>query len=355
MQQQIDALLAQAKTHIDGLNNLPALEAVRVDLLGKKGELTQLLKQLSTVPPETRPQMGQTLNLAKAQVTEWLDQKRTTLEYAALSAQLAQEKVDVTLPGRKQEAGRLHPITSTIYRILNIFRGMGFMLAKQEHQIEVELEDYNFTKLNTPPEHPARAMHDTFYFADGTLLRSHTSNMQIREMESYFKHPGPTVDQAQAPFEMRILAPGRVYRRDSDMTHTPMFHQVEGLMVSKTVSFADLKVILTTFLQQFFARDDLAVRFRASYFPFTEPSAEVDIQCVKCSGKGCRICKQTGWLEVLGCGMVHPQVFQHVNIDPEEYLGFAFGMGAERLAMLYYGVDDLRSFFENDLRFLGQF
>ena len=345
MQEQIDALLLRAKQQLETVTNISELENLRVEWLGKKGELTQLLKQLSSLPADIRPQAGQTLNGAKTQISEWLDKKRLMLEDLALVEQLAQEKVDVTLPGRGQKPGRLHPITITMYRILNIFRGMGFVLAKHEHQVEIESEEYNFTKLNTPPEHPARAMHDTFYFPDGRLLRSHTSNMQIREMESC----------TARPFEMRILAPGRVYRRDSDMTHTPMFHQVEGLMISSTVSFVDLKAILTTFLQQFFAKDDLAVRFRASYFPFTEPSAEVDIQCVKCSGHGCRICKQTGWLEVLGCGMVHPNVFRHVNVDPEQYLGFAFGMGVERLAMLHDGVEDLRSFFENDLRFLAQF
>jgi phenylalanyl-tRNA synthetase alpha chain len=245
----------------------------------------------------------------------------------------------VTLPGRQSPAGSLHPVSRTLQRIEDLFAQMGFSVAEGP---EIEDDFHNFEALNIPESHPARAMHDTFYFPDGTLLRTHTSPVQVRVMQA---HKPP----------LRVIAPGRVYRCDSDLTHTPMFHQIEGLMVDEQVTFTDLKAILIDFMQSFFEADDLQVRFRPSYFPFTEPSAEADIQCVMCGGEGCRVCSQTGWLEVLGCGMVHPNVFKHVDIDPETYTGFAFGMGIERLAMLRYGVNDLRLFFENDLRFLKQF
>ena len=252
---------------------------------------------------------------------------------------LASERIDVSLPGRDVSVGGLHPVTRTMQRIEAFFASAGFEVAEGP---EIEDDFHNFEALNIPAHHPARAMHDTFYFDEHLLLRTHTSPVQIRHMKD-----------AEPP--MKVIAPGRVYRCDSDLTHTPMFHQVEGFLVDEQVSFADLKGILNAFLHSFFEREDLAVRFRPSYFPFTEPSAEVDIQCVMCSGEGCRVCGHTGWLEVLGCGMIHPEVFRHVGIDSEKYLGYAFGMGVERLAMLRYGVNDLRLFFENDLRFLKQF
>ncbi|HEX22052.1 MAG TPA: phenylalanine--tRNA ligase subunit alpha, partial [Chromatiales bacterium] len=263
---------------------------------------------------------------------------REILQQAALEAKLNAEAIDVTLPGRGQQNGGLHPVTRTLQRIESLFSQLGFEVAEGP---EIEDDYHNFEALNIPQSHPARAMHDTFYFDEHTVLRTHTSPVQIRVMQ-----------ERQPP--LRIIAPGRVYRCDSDLTHTPMFHQIEGLLVDENVTFADLKGILDDFLRNFFEQD-LKVRFRPSYFPFTEPSAEADIECVMCAGKGCRVCSHTGWLEVLGCGMVHPKVFEHVDINNEKYTGFAFGMGVERLAMLRYGVNDLRLFFENDLRFLRQF
>jgi phenylalanyl-tRNA synthetase alpha chain len=291
------------------------------------------------LPVEQRPQAGQAINEAKQEIQSAIEARRAVLQAAQLDTQLQTETIDVTLPGRGQRPGGLHPITRTLRRIETLFSQVGFTVAEGP---EIEDDFHNFEALNMPAHHPARAMHDTFYFDAHTLLRTHTSNVQIRTMER------------QAP-PLRIIALGRVYRCDSDLTHTPMFHQVEGLFVDEWVSFADLKGMLDDFLRSFFERWDLQVRFRPSYFPFTEPSAEVDIQCVMCGGQGCRVCSRTGWLEVLGCGMVHPQVFHHVGIDSERYTGYAFGMGVERLAMLRYGVDDLRIFFENDLRFLRQF
>ena len=315
------------------------LDEVRVQYLGKKGLLTQQLKQLGGLPAEERPAAGQAINRIKQQVQQAIDARREQLQSAALDAQLAGESIDVTLPGRGQSGGGLHPVTRTLQRIEELFVPLGFTV---EEGPEIEDDYHNFEALNIPAHHPARAMHDTFYFDAHTLLRTHTSPVQVRVMENR-KPP------------LRIIAPGRVYRCDSDLTHTPMFHQVEGLLVDENVSFANLKGVLDDFLHAFFERDDLAVRFRPSYFPFTEPSAEVDIQCVMCSGEGCRVCGHSGWLEVLGCGMVHPKVFDYAGIDNERYTGFAFGMGVERLAMLRYGVNDLRLFFENDLAFLTQF
>jgi phenylalanyl-tRNA synthetase alpha chain len=293
---------------------------------------------LGTLPAEQRPQAGQAVNQAKQTLQIALETRREQLQAAVLEQQLAAERIDVTLPGRGQQKGGLHPITQTLQRIQGLLTQVGF---KVEEGPEIEDDFHNFEALNMPPYHPARAMHDTFYIDEHTLLRTHTSPVQIRVMKT------------QKP-PLRIIAPGRVYRRDSDLTHTPMFHQVEGLVVDTDVSLADLKGFLEDFLKRFFEQD-LAIRFRASYFPFTEPSAEVDIQCVACSGSGCRVCKHSGWLEILGCGMVHPNVFKQVNIDNEQYTGFAFGMGVERLAMLRYGVNDIRLFFENDWRFLQQF
>jgi phenylalanyl-tRNA synthetase alpha chain len=333
------ALEQQARQAVDQAADLQALDQVRVQYLGKKGLLTEQLKQLGKLPPEQRPEAGQAINLAKRQVQAAIEARKQALQSASLEQKLASERIDVTLPGRGLGIGGLHPVTRTLQRIEQLFAGMGFEVVEGP---EIEDDYHNFEALNIPAHHPARAMHDTFYTRDHQVLRTHTSPVQIRVMEN-----------RQPP--LRVIAPGRVYRCDSDLTHTPMFHQVEGLLVDENVSFADLKGMLDEFLRHFFERDELGVRFRPSYFPFTEPSAEVDIECVICAGEGCRVCKQSGWLEVLGCGMVHPNVFDHVGIDNERFTGLAFGMGVERLTMLKYGVDDLRLFFENDLRFLQQF
>lgn len=336
--QQLTELVQQAELDIAQAKDLADLDQVRVRYLGKKGLLTEFLKSLGNLSPEERPKAGQAINAAKQSVTAAIDARLAVLENAAVAARLAQEALDVTLPGRGQTGGGLHPITRTLERIERLFAQAGFEVAEGP---EAESDYYNFEALNIPAHHPARAMHDTFYFDSRTLLRTHTSTVQIHVMKN--RRP-----------PLRVIAPGRVYRCDSDLTHTPMFHQVEGFVVNENVSFADLKGMLDDFLRSFFEQD-LKTRFRPSFFPFTEPSAEVDIQCVMCGGHGCRVCKQTGWLEVLGCGMIHPQVFANVGIDNERYTGFAFGMGVERLAMLRYGVNDLRLFFENDLRFLKQF
>ena len=334
----LSALVAQAKAEVEASGDLQALDQIRVEYLGKKGVLTEQMKALGKLSAEERPAVGQLINQAKAEVQQALETRKDALQQAVLTARLAAETIDVTLPGRGQPTGGLHPVSITMARIEELFSQLGFSVAEGP---EIEDDFHNFTALNIPETHPARAMHDTFYFDAHTLLRTHTSPVQVRVMEGN-----------QPP--LRVIAPGRVYRCDSDLTHTPMFHQVEGLMVDEQVSFADLKGILDDFLRNFFEQE-LAVRFRPSYFPFTEPSAEADIQCVICGGEGCRVCSHTGWLEVLGCGMVHPEVFAQVGIDSERYTGFAFGMGVERLAMLRYGVNDLRLFFENDLRFLQQF
>ena len=339
MQQELNQLVTDAKQAIAAAGDLQALDQVRVDFLGKKGRITERMKMLGQLSADERPKAGQAINQAKQAVQQAVEARREALKNAILNTKLAGEKIDVTLPGRQQPAGSLHPVTRTLQRVEDLFSQMGFSVAEGP---EIEDDFHNFEALNIPESHPARAMHDTFYFPDGTLLRTHTSPVQVRVMQA---HKPP----------LRVIAPGRVYRCDSDLTHTPMFHQVEGLMVDEQVTFTDLKAILIDFLQSFFESEDLQVRFRPSYFPFTEPSAEADIQCVMCGGEGCRVCSQTGWLEVLGCGMVHPNVFKHVDIDAETYTGFAFGMGIERLAMLRYGVNDLRLFFENDLRFLKQF
>jgi len=326
--ESVQDIVARARAEIDAAADLRALDEVRVRYLGKQGVLTARLKQLGSLPAEERPSAGKAINEAKQQVQASVEARRRALENEGLDAKLRGERADVTLPGRGHRPGAVHPITRTLERIEAFFVEAGYDIAEGP---EVEDDYHNFEALNIPEEHPARAMHDTFYFGDGRLLRTHTSNVQIRVME---RHPPP----------LRIIAPGRVYRCDSDVTHTPMFHQVEGLLVDENVSFAQLKATLIEFLDAFFERD-MEVRFRPSYFPFTEPSAEVD----------CRAPGEREWLEVLGCGMVHPKVFQHVGIDAERYTGFAFGMGVERLAMLRYGVNDLRLFFENDLRFLRQF
>ncbi len=336
--QDITILQQQAFAAIETAQNASVLEAIRVDYLGKKGRLTEILKNLVNLSAEDKPKMGQLVNQAKRDISVCIENKMLQLKDDALQKKLVAEKIDVTLPGRSRRSGTLHPVTQVRMRVNQYFSQLGFDIIDGP---EVETEFYNFEALNIPAHHPARAMHDTFYFGDGRLLRTHTSPVQIRTME-----------QCRPPF--RLIAPGRVYRCDSDMTHTPMFHQVEGLLIDKQATLAGLKGLLQDFFAEFFGRE-LAIRFRASYFPFTEPSAEVDIECTQCAGKGCRSCKHTGWLEVLGCGMVHPNVLRAVNISPEEYQGWAFGMGMDRLAMLYYGVDDLRMLFENDLTFLNQF
>lgn len=334
----LQAILQQALSAVAQADSVAALDQVRVQYLGKKGEITEQLKNLGKLPPDQRPAAGAEINRAKEAVQNALKERQALMESTALAQQLASEQVDVTLPGRQSGRGGLHPVTRTMQRIESFFASMGFQVVEGP---EIEDDYHNFEALNIPSHHPARAMHDTFYFDASTLLRTHTSPVQVRVME-----------QDAAPY--RIICPGRVYRCDSDLTHTPMFHQLEGLLVDTDISFADLKGMLAIFLQDFFEKE-LDVRFRPSYFPFTEPSAEVDIQCVMCNGKGCRVCKHTGWLEVLGCGMVHPKVFEHVGVDTEKFTGFAFGMGVERLTMLRYGVNDLRLFFENDLKFLRQF
>lgn len=336
--EDISIIKQQALDAIDATQELSQLEMLRVEFLGKKGRLTELLKSLVQLPPEERPKFGQLVNEVKRELAEKIDVREQDLKEATLQKRLQEERIDVTLAGRQSTYGALHPVTQVKQRINAFFTRMGFDIVDGP---EVESDFYNFTALNIPEIHPARAMHDTFYFADGRLLRTHTSPVQIRTMEK------------QSP-PLRLIAPGRVYRCDSDVTHTPMFHQVEGLVIDKNANMSNLKGILEAFFTDFFGKK-LELRFRPSYFPFTEPSAEVDISCTQCDGKGCRSCKFTGWLEVLGCGMVHPNVLKQVGISPDEYQGWAFGMGIDRLAMLYYGIEDLRMLFENDLAFLEQF
>ena len=334
----LEDVLARAQGELLEADSLLLLDQVRVQYLGKKGLVTEQMKSLGALTGDERKAAGAKINLIRDQLVEAIDARKDVLEAEALKARLASETIDVTLPGRGQQIGGLHPVTLTLRRMSALFSRIGFDIVEGP---EVEDDYHNFEALNIPASHPARAMHDTFYFDEHMLLRTHTSPVQVRIMES------------QTP-PLRVIAPGRVYRCDSDLTHTPMFHQVEGFLVDRDVSFADLRGILYELLKLFFEKD-VAVRFRPSYFPFTEPSAEVDIACVICDGQGCRVCKQTGWLEVMGCGMIHPRVFEAVNIDAEVYSGFAFGLGVERMAMLRYGINDLRLFFENDLRFLRQF
>jgi phenylalanyl-tRNA synthetase alpha chain len=325
-------------TEVAACNDAASLDALRVQLLGKKGQLTAQLQQLGKLPPAERAARGAEINTLKQRLQAAIEARSGELQQAAIARELEGGRIDVTLPGRGEARGGLHPITRTRLRIEELFVRAGFFVAEGP---EIEDDFHNFEALNIPRDHPARAMHDTFYLESGQLLRTHTSPVQIR-----------TMLQQQPP--LALIAPGRVYRCDSDVSHSPMFHQVEGLLVDEGVSFANLKAVLHEFMEAFFERD-LAMRLRPSYFPFTEPSAEVDIACVLCAGKGCRVCKQTGWLEVAGCGMVHPNVFKACGIDAERYSGYAFGMGVERLAMLRYGVPDLRLFYENDQRFLTQF
>ena len=337
--QDIEKIVKQGLDTINAADSVAALEQLRVDFLGKKGLLTELLKSLGNASPEQRPILGQAVNDGKQLLQQALQERQSALKELVLNAKIAEEVIDVTLAGRQQQQqGGLHPITLTRQRVENLLTQMGFVAVEGP---EVESQYYNFSALNMPEHHPARAMHDTFYFADGRILRTHTSPGQIRYME-----------QKKPP--IRMISIGRVYRCDSDVTHTPMFHQVEGLMIDEQTSFADLKGLLQEFIQRFFERP-LAMRFRPSYFPFTEPSAEADMECTQCAGKGCRVCSYTGWLEILGCGMVHPNVLKAGNIDSDKYQGFAFGLGIDRLTMLRYGIDDLRLLFSNDLRLLQQF
>ena len=337
--QALDDLKAEATAAIESAGDSAALEKLRVEWLGKKGRVTDLLKSLGQLDADERPKVGAEINAVKQLLSERISERKKTLQQAAIASQLAAEALDVTLPGRREDLGALHPITRTIDRMAAYFGALGFEVVEGP---EIEDDYHNFEALNIPAHHPARAMHDTFYIDDTHVLRTHTSGVQVRTMET--REP-----------PLWVICPGRVYRCDSDLTHSPMFHQVEGLLIDENVSFGQLKGIIQDFLHAFFEEDGLAVRFRPSYFPFTEPSAEVDIQCVKCAGEGCRICSGTGWLEVMGCGMVHPRVLEMSGVDTERYQGFAFGMGVERLAMLRYGIGDLRLNFENDLRFLGQF
>ncbi|MEX5284480.1 phenylalanine--tRNA ligase subunit alpha [Selenomonas sputigena] len=342
MEEQIAKIREKAITDIESsLVGLAELQDIRVKTLGKKGELTSILRGMGKLSPEERPRIGQIVNEAREAIEACLEKKRAELEQAELTRKIAEEKLDVTLPGRCEPLGSLHPLTITLDRIKNIFMDMGYSV---EEGPEIERDHYNFEALNLPKDHPARDMQDSFYITEDILMRTHTSPVQARTMQAH---------EPNSP--IRMIAPGRVYRRDDyDATHSPMFTQVEGLVVDKGIRFSDLKGTLEDFLRQMF--DEKArVRFRPSFFPFTEPSTEVDISCVMCHGEGCRVCKGTGWLEILGAGMVHPNVLTMSGYDPKRVSGFAFGMGVERIAMLSYGIDDLRLFYDNDVRFLRQF
>ncbi|MBF0380313.1 MAG: phenylalanine--tRNA ligase subunit alpha [Magnetococcales bacterium] len=340
MREQLEALKIESLAKLTAASSIDELEAVRVQTLGKKGDLTKILRGLGKVSAEERPKLGVLANEIKVAFNQALEAQQQILKKSAMEARLQEERLDITLPGRSPAIGSIHPISRALAELTTIFTHMGFPPATGP---EVENDWYNFGALNIPDDHPAREMHDTFYLPpaqDGgkRVLRTHTSSVQVHFMEN-----------RQPP--IRMIAPGKVFRCDSDITHTPMFHQIEGILVDEDVDFGQLKGLLETFLHRFFERD-LPVRFRPSFFPFTEPSAEADMGCIFCDAKGCRICKNTGWIEILGCGMIHPNVLKNVDIDTEKYAGFAFGMGVERLAMLKYGINDLRTFFENDLRFL---
>lgn len=335
---RVRAILKGAREELARATSGQELEQIRVKYLGKKGLLTQLLRSMPTLPPAERPAVGREANEAKAVIEAELARRREEVRQREREARLRADRVDLTLPGRRVERGGIHPVSRVLGEVVEVFLGLGFAVAEGP---EVELDYYNFEALNIPRDHPARDMQDTFYVSEDVLLRTHTSPVQIRTM------------LAQRP-PVRVICPGRVYRRDADITHSPMFHQVEGLAVDRDISMADLKGTLELFARELFGPES-RIRFRPSFFPFTEPSAEVDVLCVLCQGAGCRLCKGSGWLEILGCGMVHPQVFRNVGYDSEEVTGWAFGMGVERIAMLKYGVDDIRLFFENDLRFLAQF
>ena len=345
MNDSVEVLEGEVLRRIERANSEAEIEALRVETLGRKGRLTLLLRGLGDLPAEERPRAGERLNQLRRALEARLDERLSAVKKQSRESTLREERIDVTLPGSRWERGRMHPLTLVIDEIIDVFWGMGFEIARGP---DIEDDYHNFEALNIPKDHPARDMQDTFFVSDGRLLRTHTSPVQIRTMESR-KPP------------LQIIVPGAVYRHDDDATHSPMFHQVEGFMVDEHISFSDLKGVLTHFLQQVFSRET-GVRFRPSFFPFTEPSAEIDIQCLICGGQGgaaegqaCRVCKGTGWLEILGAGMIDPQVFRFVGYDPEKVSGFAFGMGVERIAMLKYGIDDIRLFFQNDLRFLRQF
>lgn len=338
MSTEIDQILSSALSQVDASVSLAALEQIRLQYLGKQGAFTGLMKGLGKLPKEERPAFGQAVNTAKQALVAALKEKQAGFEAIAMAEKLAAEKIDITLPGRQFGQGSLHPVTLVKRRVAEIFQSLGFRV---EDGPEIEDDYHNFQALNIPAHHPARQSQDTFFCGEGMVLRTHTSPVQIRSME-------------RDGVPIRVIAMGRVYRRDSDNTHTPMFHQLEGLVVNQDCTFADLKGLLQQFIEALFG-EHVRLRFRPSYFPFTEPSAEVDIEHTLCQGQGCRVCGHTGWLEVLGCGMVNPVVLKQVNVDPDEYRGFAFGVGLDRLAMLLYGIDDLRLMFENDVRFLEQF
>lgn len=341
MEEKIAQLKAEAAAAVKGANDVAALNDIRVKYLGKKGEFTAILRGMGSLSPEERPKVGAIVNAAKGEIEELIGTQKKVLEAKELEARLASEKIDITLPGRNVPMGHLHPLTLTLERIKDIFVHMGFSV---EEGPEIERDYFNFEALNLPKDHPARDMQDSFYITEEILMRSQTSPVQARTMQS---------NEPNKP--IRMIAPGRVYRRDEyDATHSPMFTQVEGLVIDEGISLADLKGTLELFLHQIF-NENVGVRFRPSFFPFTEPSAEVDISCVMCHGEGCKVCKGTGWLEILGAGMVHPHVLEMSGYDPKKVSGFAFGMGVERIAMLSYGVDDLRLFYDNDTRFLSQF
>jgi phenylalanyl-tRNA synthetase alpha chain len=338
MQEKLKLMEKEAVEELKSVENLEQLESIRIKYFGRRGRLTEVMRGISQLSKEERPIIGQLANEIREHLNQEFDRVTVRLKQKEREDSLTTETIDITLPGRRPQLGRRHPITQTFDRIQEIFSGMGFTIAEGP---EVETDYYNFEALNTPAHHPARDMHDTFYISENVLLRTHTSPMQIRFME---QHSPP----------IRIIVPGKVYRRDADITHSPMFHQVEGLLVDKRVTFSELKGVLVAFAQQMFG-EKTALRFRPSFFPFTEPSAEVDISCIICGGEGCRTCSQTGWLEILGAGSVDPEVFKAVGYDPEEITGFAFGMGVERIAILRYGINDIRLLFTNDMRFLRQF
>jgi len=338
MQEKLKLIEKEAIEELKSIENLEQLESMRIKYFGRRGRLTEVMRGMSQLSKQERPIIGKLANEIREHLNQEFEQVTVRLKRKAREDSLAAETIDITLPGRRPQLGQKHPITQTFDRIQEIFLGMGFSIVEGP---EVETDYYNFEALNTPAHHPARDMHDTFYLSENVLLRTHTSPMQIRFME---KHSPP----------IRIIVPGKVYRRDADITHSPMFHQVEGLLVDKQVTFSELKGVLAVFAQQMFG-EKTALRFRPSFFPFTEPSAEVDISCIICGGEGCRTCSQTGWLEVLGAGSVDPEVFKAVGYDPEEVTGFAFGMGVDRIAMLRYGINDIRLLFTNDMRFLRQF
>jgi phenylalanyl-tRNA synthetase alpha chain len=338
MIEKLDELKKQARKELGSVSDEAALQNLKARFLGKKGAITEILKGMKDLSPEERPKMGQLVNEAKSFVEELVESRLDSIREEKKNRSLLEERIDVTLPGKGLPVGAKHPVTQVMEEIVSIFERMGFEVAEGP---EVETDYYNFEALNIPKNHPARDMQDTFYISDDVVLRTHTSPVQIRIMEK-LKPP------------VKIIAPGRVYRNDSDVSHTPMFHQIEGLLVDERITFGDLKGVLTEFVRLVFG-EGIGVRFRPSFFPFTEPSAEMDMQCMICGGKGCRVCKDTGWLEILGCGMVDPEVFKSVGYDSSKYSGFAFGMGIERITMLRFGINDIRLFFENDARFLKQF